>query len=266
MPARRALERFATETFDVLVIGGGVTGCGVALDAASRGLTVALVEKRDFAAGTSSRSSKLIHGGLRYLENLDLVLVREALARAPPAAREDRSAPGARHAVPLSAQAPRLGPLLHGGRAVPLRRPGRPALGRAAPPPPLQGELPAPRAGAARRRAVRRHPLLRRPDGRLALRRGAGAHRPGPRRRRRRRRARRRHAARRRARDRRARARHRVRARARHTGPGRGQRERRLDDRGRAPGRRRQPGARRAARRRASTSSCPGTASTPTTP
>ena len=76
---RRALERFSTGTFDVLVIGGGVTGCGVALDAASRGLSVALVEKRDFGAGTSSRSSKLIHGGLRYLENLDLALVREAL-------------------------------------------------------------------------------------------------------------------------------------------------------------------------------------------
>ncbi len=76
---RHALERFAAETFDVLVIGGGVTGCGIALDAASRGLTVALVEKRDFGAGTSSRSSKLIHGGLRYLENLDLALVREAL-------------------------------------------------------------------------------------------------------------------------------------------------------------------------------------------
>ncbi|HET6495251.1 MAG TPA: glycerol-3-phosphate dehydrogenase/oxidase, partial [Thermoleophilia bacterium] len=75
----RALERLAGETFDVLVIGGGVTGCGVALDAASRGLTVALVEKRDFAAGTSSRSSKLIHGGLRYLEHLDVKLVREAL-------------------------------------------------------------------------------------------------------------------------------------------------------------------------------------------
>ena len=75
----RALERFAHETFDVLVIGGGITGCGVALDAASRGLSVALVEKRDFGAGTSSRSSKLIHGGLRYLENLDLALVREAL-------------------------------------------------------------------------------------------------------------------------------------------------------------------------------------------
>ncbi len=76
---RRAFERFASETFDVLVVGGGVTGCGVALDAASRGLSVALVEKRDFGAGTSSRSSKLIHGGLRYLENLDLALVREAL-------------------------------------------------------------------------------------------------------------------------------------------------------------------------------------------
>jgi glycerol-3-phosphate dehydrogenase len=75
----RALERFASETFDVLVVGGGVTGCGVALDAASRGLSVALLEKRDFAAGTSSRSSKLIHGGLRYLENLDIELVREAL-------------------------------------------------------------------------------------------------------------------------------------------------------------------------------------------
>ena len=73
------LQRLADEAFDVLVIGGGVTGCGVALDAASRGLSVALVEKRDFAAGTSSRSSKLIHGGLRYLERLDIGLVREAL-------------------------------------------------------------------------------------------------------------------------------------------------------------------------------------------
>ncbi|MQA25506.1 MAG: FAD-dependent oxidoreductase [Micromonosporaceae bacterium] len=67
------------ETFDVLVIGGGVTGVGAALDAASRGLSVALVEARDLAAGTSSRSSKLIHGGLRYLEQLEFGLVREAL-------------------------------------------------------------------------------------------------------------------------------------------------------------------------------------------
>jgi glycerol-3-phosphate dehydrogenase len=76
---RDALARLSNEVFDVLVLGGGVTGCGVALDAASRGLSVALLEKRDWAAGTSSRSSKLIHGGLRYLENLDIELVREAL-------------------------------------------------------------------------------------------------------------------------------------------------------------------------------------------
>ena len=76
---KRQLQQLATQTFDVLVVGGGVTGCGIALDAVSRGLSVALVEKRDFAAGTSSRSSKLIHGGLRYLERLDLGLVREAL-------------------------------------------------------------------------------------------------------------------------------------------------------------------------------------------
>ena len=64
---------------DVLVVGGGVTGCGIALDAALRGLRVGLVEQRDFAAGTSSRSSKLVHGGLRYLEQLNFGLVREAL-------------------------------------------------------------------------------------------------------------------------------------------------------------------------------------------
>ena len=76
---RTALERLRHETFDVLVVGGGVTGAGIALDAATRGLSVALVEQRDLAAGTSSRSSKLIHGGLRYLEQLDVGLVREAL-------------------------------------------------------------------------------------------------------------------------------------------------------------------------------------------
>ncbi|MBO0821654.1 MAG: glycerol-3-phosphate dehydrogenase/oxidase [Nocardiopsaceae bacterium] len=71
--------RLAGAEFDVLVIGGGVTGAGAALDAASRGLRVALVEARDLASGTSSRSSKLIHGGLRYLEQLDFKLVSEAL-------------------------------------------------------------------------------------------------------------------------------------------------------------------------------------------
>ena len=80
-PVERAasLLRAQTETFDLVVIGGGVNGCGVALDAASRGLSVCLVEKRDLAAGTSSRSSKLVHGGLRYLEQRDFTLVREAL-------------------------------------------------------------------------------------------------------------------------------------------------------------------------------------------
>ncbi|MBL1078165.1 glycerol-3-phosphate dehydrogenase [Nocardia sp. 2] len=75
----RAIDALGDTEIDVLVIGGGVTGAGAALDAASRGLSVALVEARDFAAGTSSRSSKLIHGGLRYLEQLDFALVREAL-------------------------------------------------------------------------------------------------------------------------------------------------------------------------------------------
>ncbi|MEV4515037.1 glycerol-3-phosphate dehydrogenase/oxidase [Dactylosporangium sp. NPDC049525] len=80
-PARRAQDvaRLRRERFDVLIIGGGVTGAGAALDAASRGLSVALVEARDLASGTSSRSSKLIHGGLRYLEQLEFGLVAEAL-------------------------------------------------------------------------------------------------------------------------------------------------------------------------------------------
>jgi glycerol-3-phosphate dehydrogenase len=80
-PSRRAsdLARLRTEQFDVLIIGGGVTGVGAALDAAARGLSVALVEARDLASGTSSRSSKLIHGGLRYLEQMEFGLVHEAL-------------------------------------------------------------------------------------------------------------------------------------------------------------------------------------------
>ncbi|MDZ7674933.1 MAG: glycerol-3-phosphate dehydrogenase/oxidase [Acidimicrobiales bacterium] len=75
----RDLARMRSETFDVVVIGGGVTGAGVALDAVTRGLSVALVEQRDFASGTSSRSSKLFHGGLRYLEQFEFGLVTEAL-------------------------------------------------------------------------------------------------------------------------------------------------------------------------------------------
>ncbi len=74
-----AIADLANNDFDILVIGGGINGVGIALDAASRGLSVALVEDKDFASGTSSRSSKLIHGGLRYLEQYDFKLVREAL-------------------------------------------------------------------------------------------------------------------------------------------------------------------------------------------
>ena len=74
-----AVQALQQDEFDIVVVGGGITGAGVALDAATRGYSVALVERRDFSAGTSSRSSKLVHGGLRYLQNFDLGLVREAL-------------------------------------------------------------------------------------------------------------------------------------------------------------------------------------------
>ena len=76
---RRDLEALATQHWDVLIVGGGITGCGVLLDAVGRGLRAALVESEDFAVGTSSRSSRLIHGGLRYLEQFRFGLVREAL-------------------------------------------------------------------------------------------------------------------------------------------------------------------------------------------
>ncbi len=95
---KSAIAALANEEFDLLVIGGGVTGAGIALDAATRGLKVALVESQDYAAGTSSRSSKLIHGGLRYLEQYDFKLVREALHE-----RELMVTTGAPHLVkPLS--------------------------------------------------------------------------------------------------------------------------------------------------------------------
>jgi glycerol-3-phosphate dehydrogenase len=71
------IKQLSSETFDLLIIGGGITGAGIALDAASRGLKVALIEKNDFASGTSSRSTKLIHGGLRYLKQLEFGLVKE---------------------------------------------------------------------------------------------------------------------------------------------------------------------------------------------
>jgi glycerol-3-phosphate dehydrogenase len=97
----RALERMRDEVFDIAIVGGGVVGTGVALDAVSRGLSVALVEARDIASGTSSRSSKLIHGGLRYLEQLDFPLVREALRER--ALLLDRLAPHLVHPLPFLA-------------------------------------------------------------------------------------------------------------------------------------------------------------------
>jgi glycerol-3-phosphate dehydrogenase len=101
-------RRLRSERFDVLVIGGGVTGAGAALDAAARGLSVALVEARDLAAGTSSRSTKLIHGGLRYLEQAELALVQEALTERDLLAR--RLAPHLVRPMPILVPLP-VGPL-----------------------------------------------------------------------------------------------------------------------------------------------------------
>src|SRR5256885_816060 len=81
MPDRATrLTELSSRTFDVLIIGGGITGAGIARDAAMRGISVALIDKGDFASGTSSRSSRLIHGGVRYLEHGHLHLVFEASA------------------------------------------------------------------------------------------------------------------------------------------------------------------------------------------
>ena len=74
---QKTIDNLKSEDFDLVVIGGGITGGGIALDAASRGLKVALLEKGDFASGTSSKSTKLIHGGLRYLKQFDFWLVKE---------------------------------------------------------------------------------------------------------------------------------------------------------------------------------------------
>ena len=101
-----ALERLGRDRFDVLVVGGGVTGCGVALDAAARGLSVALVERDDLASGTSSKSSKLVHGGLRYLQQREFALVYENLRE------RQRLLRNARHLVEVL---PFLIPIFGGG-------------------------------------------------------------------------------------------------------------------------------------------------------
>jgi glycerol-3-phosphate dehydrogenase len=106
------LARLADETFDLVVVGGGITGAGAALDAADRGLRVALVERDDLASGTSSKSSKLVHGGLRYLQTGDVQLVKEALRE------RQRLLDNAPHLVrPL----PFVLPVLHEGGAVPAK-------------------------------------------------------------------------------------------------------------------------------------------------
>jgi glycerol-3-phosphate dehydrogenase len=108
----RSLESLRSETYDVVVVGGGVTGAGVVLDAASRGLRAALVERDDFAAGTSSKSSKLVHGGLRYLQQGEVGLVYQALAE------RQRLLQNAPHLVkPL----PFLIPMLGKGGVIPAK-------------------------------------------------------------------------------------------------------------------------------------------------
>jgi glycerol-3-phosphate dehydrogenase len=175
-PAQRAESwaRLGSEQFDVVVIGGGVVGAGAALDAATRGLKVALVEARDMASGTSSRSSKMFHGGLRYLEQLEFGLVREALHE-----RELSLKPLAPHLVkPL----PFLFPLTKrwwerpymAAGYLPLRPAGRRQVG-------ARPEAHVPRrcaAAGARPQAQlagRRHPLLRH-----RRRRRPAHHDPGP--------------------------------------------------------------------------------------
>ncbi len=111
-----ALRRLASDRFDVLVVGGGVTGAGVALDAASRGLRTALVERDDFASGTSSKSSKLVHGGLRYLQQGDVRLVYQALAERQ---RLRRNAPHVVRVLPF------LIPILAGRDGLVSRRSAR---------------------------------------------------------------------------------------------------------------------------------------------
>ena len=170
-PARRRADRarLADEVVDVLVIGGGVTGAGAALDAASRGLSVALLEARDWAAGTSSRSSKLIHGGLRYLEQLAFPLVHEALHGARAAGADHRAAPGHAAAVPAAADRAGVAARLLRRRRRALRRPRRRvhrARGDPAAPAPVAHGHARGVPGPARRRRPRRDPLLGRPGRR----------------------------------------------------------------------------------------------------
>ncbi len=166
---------------EVLVVGGGITGTGAALDAVTRGLRTGLIEARDYASGTSSKSSKLIHGGLRYLEMLDFGLVREAL--------RERELLLTRLAPHLVKPVPFLWPLTHRGweraylgagpRALrPARRRAQRALDQA----PLAPRCRADRAWSAAGRLRGRRAVLRRAGGRRASRRLRRAHRAAVRR------------------------------------------------------------------------------------
>ncbi len=149
------------------MVGGGITGVGAALDAATRGLSVGLIEARDYAAGTSSKSSKLIHGGLRYLEMLDFGLVRESL--------RERELLLTRLAPHLVKPVPFLWPLTHrgwervylgAGLALYDRIGGARSVPPATSPVPPRGACG--RAGPSPRRVRRRRAVLRRPGGRRA--------------------------------------------------------------------------------------------------
>ena len=168
-PAERAasFERLGRETFDVVVIGGGVVGAGAALDAVTRGLSVALVEARDLASGTSSRSSKLFHGGLRYLEMFEFGLVREALRE-----RELMLTKICPHlAKPVSFLYPLSKSVIErpyvGRRPDHVRHHGRGPIGARAQAPD-QGGGAAAGTRPAPGRPGRRHPLLRRAGRRRA--------------------------------------------------------------------------------------------------
>ena len=175
------LRRLADDPFDVLVVGGGITGVGVALDAASRGLRTALVERDDFASGTSSKSSKLVHGGLRYLQQGEVRLVYEALHE------RQRLRHNAPHLVKIL---PFLLPILTGkGGVIPKKlsrtlglghvdvRPDRRRPHRQAPPADQRRGGAGPHADAARGPPGGVVPVLRRPGRR----RPAHAHRsPAP--------------------------------------------------------------------------------------
>ena len=164
---RRDLERLATERWDLLVVGGGITGSGILLDATSRGLKAALVERDDYAVGTSGRSSRLIHGGLRYLEQIHVGLVREALAE------RGRLLQLAPHLVRIE---PFLFPLYGGPLTRPFFdaglddvRPPRRVGGRRATPPPLGGRGPRGDPGAPPAGPARGVHLSRRPGGRCPV-------------------------------------------------------------------------------------------------